>query len=294
MPTKVIAVAGGSGSGKTTISKKLQKHYGTENCVIISLDSFYNDLSDIPEEERCSRNFDHPDSIDFDLFFECLNALINPVLDASGVPTPVKIPAYNFKTHSREKDTVFVSSKPVIIVEGILALHVERLNPLYDYKIFVDTDPETRLIRRTIRDVETRGRTYTEVFQQYLATVKPMYDEYVARCMSSADIVIHNSETLKTTGCEDPEVLDVSALGEYLAKESETRAKSEAASVFCNLFSWKTLWATPQNGSQANVSSWATLWSSNKTNSQAHFNLSKSFDTDGNELAELQMITPFA
>lgn len=186
MTVTIIGVAGPSGSGKTTIAKELNDYFGSERCITISSDNYYKDLSHLTIEQRKEVNFDHPDSIDFELLAKHLGALKNK--------QPVEIPTYDFNTHSRTDKTVKIDPRPIIIVEGILAQHPEFLAKLYDTKIFVDTHSDICFIRRLERDMKERGRTVHEVIAQYKRDVKPMYEKYVAPCKKRADIIIENSD----------------------------------------------------------------------------------------------------
>ena len=214
MKISVIGVAGPSGSGKTTIAKEIHEHYGSENCITISSDNYYKDVRSTSIEERYLINFDHPDSIDFELLAHHLALLKREQI--------VEIPIYDFTTHSRTELTHTVAPKPIIIVEGILAQHPEFLTCLYDTKIFVDTDPDICFIRRLERDVSERGRTMEQVITQYKRDVKPMYDQFVAPCRNRADIIIENSDDNFAT----PEGVrfDISPVVEYLANEIKSRA----------------------------------------------------------------------
>lgn len=211
MKITVIGVAGPSGSGKTTIAQEIHEHYGSENCVTISSDNYYNDLRHLSLEDREKINFDHPDSIDFHLLASHLDLLKKQ--------TTVSIPTYDFSTHSRTERTITISPKPIIIVEGILAQHPDFLARLYDIKIFVDTHSDICFIRRLERDVRERGRTMEQVISQYKRDVKPMYEQFVKPCKSRADIIIENSDDNSVTphGVR----FDISPLIEYLTDENK-------------------------------------------------------------------------
>ena len=222
MKIKIIGVAGPSGSGKTTIAEDIHNHYGSEHCVTISSDNYYKDLGHISAEERPLINFDHPDSIDFEL-------LANHIALLKQEQT-VAIPTYDFTTHSRTEKTLTISPKPIIIVEGILALHPECLTSLYDTKIFVDTDPDICIIRRLERDVSERGRSMEQVIAQYKRHVKPMYEQFVAPCKDHANIVIENTDDHCAT--HEGVRFDISPLIAYL-----TPASKATAPIRFNLFS---------------------------------------------------------
>lgn len=180
-----VGMAGPSGAGKTTVAKKIQEHYGDDSCVIISSDNYYKDLRHLPREERSKVNFDHPDSIDFDLLTIHLNTL--------KMGLPVDIPTYDFSTHSRCNGTKRIDPKSIIIVEGILVLFPEKLAALFDIKAFVKTDLDLCLIRRIQRDVRERARTVDSVIEQYKATVRPMYVEFVEPTSKTADLIVKNN-----------------------------------------------------------------------------------------------------
>jgi uridine kinase len=179
----VIGVAGGTGSGKTTVAEKVSETLaGEETALIIEQDSYYKDLSHLPLSERVRHNFDHPDAIDFDL----LTLQINELLAGQAIAKPM----YDFVNHCRLPETVAVGPAEVILVEGILVFHHEPLLNLMDLKIFVDTDADIRIIRRIKRDIEERGRSFESVRSQYFETVRPMHIKYVEPSKHWADIVI--------------------------------------------------------------------------------------------------------
>lgn len=178
----IIGIAGGSGSGKTTIAQSIQNKLGRENIEIISQDSYYRNHSSLPMEERETINYDHPDSFENDLLLKHLTQLKNR--------DDVHIPVYDFSSHSRSSNTVFVTAKPVVILEGILILADPKLRSIFDVKVFVDTDPDVRILRRAIRDTTERGRTLESIDRQYLSTVKPMHEAYVEPSKKFANIII--------------------------------------------------------------------------------------------------------
>lgn len=213
---QIIAVAGASGSGKTTVAEELHKYYGSD-CVIISSDNYYKDLSHLSSEERAQVNFDHPDSIDFELLQSHLALLKQGEC--------VEMPTYDFKTHTRTKEVVIIVPTQIAIVEGILTQYSKSLMSLYDTTIFVDTDQTICFKRRLERDIHQRGRNKLEVTTQYYKHVKPMYEEYVAPCKARADIIIENNiEYAKT-----PEGLnfDLTELFDYLSREEESSRQRE-------------------------------------------------------------------
>lgn len=188
----VIGVAGGSGSGKSTIAKNVVEVVGYSNVAYIQQDSYYYDMHHLPEEVRSKLNYDHLDAIDNDLLIKHLEQLKNG--------KSVKKPIYDFKTHSRLAETEPVPAKKVILVEGILVLAHEKLREMMDMKIFVDTDTDIRLIRRIKRDVSERGRTIESVVDQYMNNVRPMHERFVEPCKKFADLIIpeggHNEVAL--------------------------------------------------------------------------------------------------
>lgn len=180
---KIIGIAGGSSSGKTTIAKKLfDVNQHNNNVSNLRLDDYYKDLSHLSLEARKLNNYDHPDSIDFDLLFKHLNLLMNNQI--------IESPIYDFVESVRKKEKRIVEPTNVIIVEGILALYDERLRKMFDIKIYVDTPDDIRLIRRIRRDIEQRGRTIDNVVNQYLATVRPMHLQFVEPSKRYADIIV--------------------------------------------------------------------------------------------------------
>lgn len=177
-----IGVAGGSGSGKTTVALKILERVGFDRIAYLSHDAYYRDASNLPPAERAQLNFDHPDSLDNDLLIGQLKQL----QAGQAVETPV----YDFKTHSRLAETRRIDPQPVILVEGILIFADKQLRELMDVKIFVDTDSDLRFIRRLQRDIGERGRAPESVIQQYLCTVRPMHLEFVEPSKRYADVII--------------------------------------------------------------------------------------------------------
>lgn len=178
----VIGIAGGTGSGKTTVAKKLAAAIPADRCALIEHDAYYKDRSDLTLEARAAINYDHPDALDSDLLAEHLRTL------RSG--EPVDVPIYDFVTHTRSAQTRHIEPAPVIIVEGILVFVETRVRAQFDIKIFVDTDPDIRLIRRIRRDLESRGRTFSSVREQYYSTVRPMHLQFVEPSKRWADLII--------------------------------------------------------------------------------------------------------
>jgi len=178
----IIGIAGGSGSGKTSVAKALVKDLHLNGAVIIEQDWYYKDLAHLPQEERVKWNFDHPDSVEFELLIRDLKAM------SEG--RTVKVPQYNYVTHSRAEETLTVTPQKVIIVEGIMVLYEPRLRKLLDIKIYVDTDTDIRFIRRLKRDIYERGRAIDNVINQYMRTVRPMHETFVEPSKRFADIII--------------------------------------------------------------------------------------------------------
>jgi uridine kinase len=178
----VIGIAGGTGSGKTTVANVIVERIGADHIAYLPHDAYYKDLSDLPDNQRTQINFDHPDSLDTELFFEHILCLKNK--------QPIAMPVYDFKTHSRTNQIRRILPQPVILVEGILIFIESKLRKLFDIKIFVDTDPDIRFIRRLQRDITERGRTTESVIQQYLTTVRPMHLEFVEPSKRYADVII--------------------------------------------------------------------------------------------------------
>ncbi|MEM1331918.1 MAG: uridine kinase [Actinomycetota bacterium] len=178
----LIGVAGGSSSGKTTISERLVELTGEAHLSRIELDSYYLDRSEQPLEERKLANYDHPDAFDWALLNDHLAALSN----GASVPVPI----YDYAVHNRSGDTREVDAKRIIVVDGILVLWDRQLRERFDLKIYVDTDADLRLIRRLSRDVAERGRTVDSVIAQYLTTVKPAHDRFIEPSKRHADVII--------------------------------------------------------------------------------------------------------
>nr|WP_233104229.1 uridine kinase [Haliangium ochraceum] len=178
----IIGIAGGTGSGKTTVARKLAAHIPEGRCALIEHDSYYRDLGHLTIEERDRVNVDHPDALDSDLLVEHLTQL--------RAGHTAEVPVYDFVTHTRRHEVQRVEPSPVIIVEGILVFVEERLRSLFDIKIFVDTDADIRLIRRIRRDIEQRGRSFSSVRDKYYRTVRPMHMAYVEPSKRWADLIL--------------------------------------------------------------------------------------------------------
>jgi len=178
----VIGIAGGSGSGKTTVAQEILQRVGPDRIAYIQHDSYYKDLTGLPPAQRAEVNFDHPNSLETELLIAHVEQLKRG--------QAIKVPIYDFSTHSRTDKIFKVNPRGVIIVEGILIFVDAALRGLFDVKLFVDTDADIRLIRRLQRDITERGRTVDNVIKQYQATVRPMHLEFVEPSKRYADIII--------------------------------------------------------------------------------------------------------
>lgn len=178
----VIGIAGGSGSGKTTVAREILHSVGEEIASYIPHDAYYKDLSDLPDNQRAAINFDHPNSLDTALMVKHI------IMLKEG--KSINLPVYDFTTHSRTDKVIPIPPNPVILVEGILIFTDKELRELFDVKLFVDTDSDIRLIRRISRDISERGRTVESVLEQYQATVRPMHLEFVETSKRYADVII--------------------------------------------------------------------------------------------------------
>ena len=181
METMLIGIAGGSGSGKTTLTQHLKDHF-KNSVAVISHDSYYKRQTGKTYEERARQNYDHPDAFDTHLLVEHLRQL--------KAGQSIHCPVYSYVDHNRTDETVEIHPAKVLIVEGILIFQDQALRDLFDIKIFVETDADTRILRRALRDVEERGRTLRSVVTQYLTTVKPMHEQYVEPSRKYADIIV--------------------------------------------------------------------------------------------------------
>ena len=179
---KIIGIAGGTGSGKTTVVKKIVEALPPHFVAVVPLDSYYNDTSHMTEEQRRAINFDHPDAFDWQLLVKHVELLRNGVA--------VEQPTYSYVKCNREKETVHVEPKPVIIIEGIMALLNKQLRDMMDLKIFVDTDSDERLIRNIQRDCVERGRTVEMVIDRYHKVLKPMHEQFIEPTKKFADLII--------------------------------------------------------------------------------------------------------
>lgn len=178
----VVGIAGGTGSGKTTLADLILKRMGRENIAYLAHDAYYKDQKHLSPEARAQVNYDHPDSLETNLMIRHIRELIEG--------RAVEMPVYDFSIHSRKAESVPVDPRPVILVEGILIFVEKELRDLFDMKIFVDTDADIRLIRRLLRDIQERGRTLQSVVDQYMRTVRPMHLEFVEASKRYADIIV--------------------------------------------------------------------------------------------------------
>ena len=181
METMIIGIAGGTGSGKTTLTLRLKEHFG-EDVSILYHDNYYKQHDDMPYEERCRLNYDHPAAFDTDLMISHLKTLKNW--------QPVDRPVYDFTIYNRTDETVRIRPSKVVVVEGILIFENKELMDLFDIKVFIDTDADVRIIRRILRDVRERGRTLESVIDQYLSSVKIMHEQFVEPSKKYADIIV--------------------------------------------------------------------------------------------------------
>jgi len=178
----VIGIAGGTGSGKTTVANVILERVGKEHISYLPHDAYYRELSDLPPDQKAAVNFDHPDSLETELMIEHIHKLKNG--------QSVELPIYDFSTHSRTGKTICVDPQRVIIVEGILIFAEPELRKLFDVKLFVDTNADVRFIRRLQRDISERGRTTDMVIHQYLTTVRPMHLEFAEPSKRYANVII--------------------------------------------------------------------------------------------------------
>ncbi|HON18589.1 MAG TPA: uridine kinase [Salinivirgaceae bacterium] len=178
----IIGIAGGTGSGKTTVVRKIMSKLPEEQVAVLSQDSYYKDMSHIPLQERQEMNFDHPNAIEWPLLIEHIKLLKEG--------KTIEQPIYSYLTCTRSQDTILVHPRKVIIVEGILVLTCKELRDLFDIKVFVQADPDDRLIRVISRDIIERGRTVEATIERYQQTVKPMHIEFIEPSKSFADIIV--------------------------------------------------------------------------------------------------------
>lgn len=178
----IIGIAGGSGSGKTSVTRKIMESLQGHSIILLEQDYYYKDQSDKTMEERLQTNYDHPFAFDNDLMIEHLQQLINR--------ETVDIPTYDYANHTRSSKTITVEPKEVIIIEGIFALENDELRKLMDVKVYVDTDSDIRILRRLSRDIKERGRSMDSVIEQYLSVVRPMHLQFIEPTKRFSDIII--------------------------------------------------------------------------------------------------------
>jgi uridine kinase len=178
----IIGICGGTGSGKTTVANRILETVSADEVLFIQQDLYYRNLKDMPLDYRNAANFDHPDAIDNELLINHLKKL--------NAGEPVELPIYDFRTHTRLPDTTPIQAKPIVIVEGILIFAEPRLLEQMEIKVFVDTPDDIRFIRRLRRDIAERGRTLDSVIEQYIATVRPMHNQFVEPSKRHADVII--------------------------------------------------------------------------------------------------------
>lgn len=181
-PSLLIGVAGGTGSGKTTVARKLVEALPSGLATIIEYDAYYRDRSDLDPEQRAALNYDHPDALESELLAEHLQRL--------RAGSPIEVPIYDFRTHTRRRETRRVTPTAVVVVEGILTLAQPAVRAELDIKIFVDTDADIRVFRRIRRDLEDRGRTFASIREQYYRSVRPMHNQFVEPSKRWADLII--------------------------------------------------------------------------------------------------------
>jgi uridine kinase len=212
----IIGICGGTGSGKTTVANRILESVSEDEVVFLQQDSYYRNLDQLPLDYRRIANFDHPDAIDNDLLVEHVRAL--------KCGEAVELPVYDFKTHTRQPETLHMEPRPIIIVEGILIFAEPRLLEEMDIKVYVDTPDDIRFIRRLRRDIAERGRTVESVIEQYEATVRPMHMQFVEPSKRHADVIIpEGGHNLVSIG------LISGRIRERLA--DARRARAEAAAV---------------------------------------------------------------
>ena len=178
----VIGIAGGTGSGKTSIAAKIMKTFKDKSVLLIQQDSYYRDQQHLTFEERLNTNYDHPEAFDNELLMKQISQLQQY--------ESIQVPVYDYVAHTRSEKTVHLAPKDVIVLEGILVLEDEKLRNLMDIKLFVDTDADIRILRRMVRDIKERGRTVESVIDQYLSVVRPMHNQFIEPSKRYADVII--------------------------------------------------------------------------------------------------------
>ena len=180
--TILIGIAGGTGSGKTSVANAILAEFPSSEVALIQQDSYYHNLKHLHFDERATVNFDHPDAVDFNKMGEDLQLLM--------ADETIKIPIYDFNTHTRTDETLTIGNHHIIVLEGILALFDEKIRNMMDIKLYVDTPDDIRIIRRIKRDINKRGRTFESVIEQYYNTVRPMHQQFVEPSKKFANIII--------------------------------------------------------------------------------------------------------
>jgi uridine kinase len=216
-PSFVIGIAGGTGAGKTTVAREIASSVG-EPVTRIPLDNYYEDLSHLDLEERAEVNYDHPSAFEWELIVDHVDALCRG--------EAVEMPEYDFGIHNRKDETTTVEPTEVVVVEGIFALHDERLLDRMDLKVYVETDADVRILRRIERDVVDRDRELEGVMEQYLSTVKPMHERYVAPTKSEADVIIPEGANSRAV-----RLLADRVRGELIDREGDEKYRARPAGV---------------------------------------------------------------
>ena len=180
--TILIGIAGGTGSGKTTVAKAISAEFPPTEVALIEQHSYYNDLKDLTIEEREKVNFDHPEAVDFHRLNQDLTSLVNGL--------QIEVPIYDFNTHTRTDETRIIGEHHIVVLEGILALFDKKIRQLMDIKLYVDTPDDIRIVRRIKRDINKRGRSFESVLDQFYNTVRPMHEQFVEPSKKYADIII--------------------------------------------------------------------------------------------------------
>jgi len=184
----LIGIGGGTGSGKTTTARRIAECLGPDAVSLIDADAYYRDLSHLPGESRPAVNFDHPSAMDAELLAEHLQRLRRGV--------PVDKPVYDFMRHIRTGAAIRIEPRPIIIAEGILIFALDAVRSLFDFRVYIDEDDDIRLLRRILRDISLRGRSFAAVAEQYLSTVRPMHRQFVEPYKAGADMVLRSDDTL--------------------------------------------------------------------------------------------------
>ncbi len=205
----IIGICGGTASGKTVFSKKILELLGPDAIIYLEHDAYYKGLHELPAELQAEKNFDHPDSLDNDLFIQHLKRL--------QANKAIERPIYDFTTHSRTSETYRIEPKPVILVDGILILAIKELRRMFDIRVYIDADADIRLARRLKRDLFERGRSAESVLAQYFKTVRPMHELFVEPSKNYADIIIHGKMKRQNTGLD----LLVTKIKAYLTEHRE-------------------------------------------------------------------------